>query len=359
MELFKAHKQWATRPADERFASLEDLYAATRGYAGTAVEADVDWADLRVIPSGEELMLRGDEGDQATLTNWAMKQLCARVGAPSDYLAKLPVELAAQNLNHGLDSRDQNPSTQASLLLHRNGTYLVRAVTSDRYSRIWNHEVAERLLNLAQLGWEPARPDVRASMGDWPALYASDHDMFAMLRSQNASLDVNPDGEAPTWRGVIAENSEVGAGALKLTRFLYNQMCGNHIIWGASDVLELKVIHVGNLQERVDRWEVALKAYENESASEVEAIIKRAQVTLIADTKEGVLDKLFGIRALNIPRKTLGLGFDAVNAAQDGDPRSVWGMVQGLTRHSQTIPFADERTKLDRAAGRILEKVKF
>lgn len=29
MELFHAHNQWANRPEDEKFRSLESLYAAT------------------------------------------------------------------------------------------------------------------------------------------------------------------------------------------------------------------------------------------------------------------------------------------------------------------------------------------
>jgi hypothetical protein len=75
----------------------------------------------------------------------------------------------------------------------------------------------------------------------------------------------------------------------------------------------------------------------------------------IGDTKESVLDKLFGMRSLVLTRKTLEAGYDAVNYAQDGDPRTVWGMVQGLTRHSQTVAYADARTAIDTAAGKLME----
>lgn len=48
--------------------------------------------------------------------------------------------------------------------------------------------------------------------------------------------------------------------------------------------------------------------------------------------------------------------FDQVRVkAEDGDPLTKWGIVQGLTRHSQTLPYADQRTTIDRAAGKILE----
>ena len=47
MEIFKANQQWASRPADERFPSLDALYKATKAYASTAVEAHVDFSSLR------------------------------------------------------------------------------------------------------------------------------------------------------------------------------------------------------------------------------------------------------------------------------------------------------------------------
>jgi hypothetical protein len=177
--------------------------------------------------------------------------------------------------------------------------------------------------------------------------------MFAFIRNESARVSEpgNPDS---LQRGVIVENSEVGASALKLTRFLYREMCGNHIIWGASNVLEISVRHVGNASARWSQYMAQIRRYVNESATLEEARIIEAKSKLIAATKDEVLDALFGVRSLGLSRKTLDAGYDAVNRAQDGDPRSVWGLVQGLTRYSQTIPFADQRTAIDRAAGRIL-----
>jgi hypothetical protein len=76
---------------------------------------------------------------------------------------------------------------------------------------------------------------------------------------------------------------------------------------------------------------------------------------LIADTRENVLDVLFGLKIPNLTRKALASGIDSVVPAQDGDSRSVWGIVQGLTRYSQTIPYGDTRTALDSAAGKLMD----
>lgn len=360
MELFKAHEQWATRPVDERFPSIQALYEATLAYAKTSAEREVPFEALRAhAVDNHNVALMGKAGNPALLTHWAFGQLANRVGAPAEYLRTLPPALAADNLNHGLVARRVETGSRASgtanLLFHSNGSLLCRAITTDRYTRIWNHEVAERLLEWETDGWAPARPTIR-SLGenDTLPLYASDHDMFVFLSRSDLAI-AEPGQDGALYRGVIVENSEVGAGSLKLTRFLYREMCGNHIIWGASDVADLSLRHVGNVRGRMHRWAFNLRAYANASASRDQLMVEKAMSTTIADTKDGVLDRLFGIRSLGLSRRTVEAGYDAVIQAQDGSPNTVWGMAQGLTRHSQTLPFADKRTDLDRAAGKLLE----
>lgn len=360
MELFKAHDQWSKRPADERFPTLQALYDATRHYADTARErADVRVDSLRVENVDGAVQLVGKGGLPAALTHWSFGQLASRVQAPASYLRSLPATLAAQNLNHGLARRlaDGDRDATVNLLFHINDAFVLRALTSDKYERIWNYEIAERLLHLQSQGWEPALPDIRVDMdpnGPRPALYASDHDLFAFIRNRNRTINEpgNPDG---LQRGLIAENSEVGASKLVLTRFLYREMCGNHIIWGAQDVIELSARHVGRVRDKLSMWETEIRRYMDASAADDEAMIARAKTRRIAATKEEVLDALFGKRSIGLSRATLTAGYEAVNEAQDGDPRTVWGMAQGLTRFSQTTPYADKRTEIDRAAGRLMD----
>lgn len=357
MELFAAHKQWSTRPADERFDSLQSLHDATKGYAATAREREgVPVSSLRVENVDGDVQLLGKGDVPARLTHWSFGQLAARVSAPASYLRTLPATLAAQNINHGLAKRAADPdqASTVNLLFHANGSLLLRALTSDRYERIWNHEITDRLLDLQSQGWEPARPDIRVQDDRLP-LYASDHDMFAFIR--HTDRVVKESGSAGLQRGLIVENSEVGASKLRLQRFLYREMCGNHIIWGASDVTEIALRHVGNIREKLTGWDASITKYLDSSVSDDEAQIARAQSKRIAATKIEVLDLLFG-RKLGLTRKALDSGYDMAEVSgQDGDPRSVWGMVQGLTRYSQTVPYADERTTIDRAAGKLVSLV--
>jgi hypothetical protein len=197
-------------------------------------------------------------------------------------------------------------------------------------------------------------PTINKSVHDFPALYASDHDMFAFVANDSAHIKEpgNPDG---LIRGVIVQNSEVGASSLWLMKFLYRAMCGNHIIWGASNVMEIKVRHTGDARERWQRYDAEVRRYAESSAVADEQKIAKTRTVKIGNTKEEVLDKLFGMRSLNLSRKTIDAGFDATIPDLDGPATTQWGMVQGLTRFSQTIQYADGRTAVDRAAGKLME----
>lgn len=366
MELFQAARQYAVRPKDQQFGSIQALYAATKAYADSAIEQHkVPLGNLRALADHGDVVIVGQKNIPSKLTHWAFGQLCQRVSTqghtvPASYLRDLPATLAVQNLNHHLAHRlSQVPSSgqpdalTVNMLFHNNGGLLCRAMTSEMYSRFWNWEVSERLLDLQTKGWEPARPDMR-QIDDRLPLYASDHDMFAFIRHSQRTLSEpgNPDG---LWRGMIVRNSEVGDGALWFLRFLYRAMCGNHIIWGAEKVSDLRVVHKGNVRERVQAWEMEIRRYLNETAAEDEAKIASARTRKIAATKAEVLDAIFGKRAVGLSRKVIEMGLDAVVPEQDGDPRTVWGVINGLTRYSQSIPYADQRTEIDRAAGRIMD----
>jgi hypothetical protein len=366
MELFHAHHQWAKRPNDERFWTLPQMLTATKSYADKAVEAvGVDWGTLAVQPATDDnLALVGKKGTPAILSNWSFNQLCGRVGAPPTYLSTLPPALAADNLNHGLRERAADPSTHAAnLLLHRaNGDMVLRAVTTDMYERLWNWEVIERLIDFqTRHDLIPAAPTFSWSGGGEdkhaaPALYASDHDMFAFLMNKERSVLGSDEG---LFRGIIVGNSEVGGSSLFMMWFLFRDICMNHIIWGASEVSEFRFRHVGDLRGKwTDLRGELIKYLESDTTKEVQ-MVKAAQKLRLGKDKEEVLDFLFGQRSLGLSRKLLDASYEAVVPEQDGSPNTAWGMVQGMTRHAQTVPYGDERTAIDRSAAKILKQVDF
>lgn len=387
--LYQAAQQWAHRPDDERFASLSEMYAAARGYATTAIEAQVPFDTLRVIHDdlSDNLMIVGRKGTPATLTNYAFGQVAKQVGAPGAYLQKLPARIAAQALSHGLTERGRERGNAASLMFHKaqDGQPMVlRSSMTERYERIWNYEVIERLLGLQAEGWQvpPGRPCHGNQAGARPAtaddvlrgpsfalsikegdmiapsgLYASDHDMFAFMVYNDNRID---DGSAEgLGRGVIFTNSEVGDRALTRTTFLYRMVCGNHIIWDASEVNKISIVHTGKARGKMGLLSATLTEYANEGAREIEQRIKRLRTREIAATKQEVLDSLFRLPVgAALGQRRLKEAYELTELqpmAGDGSPRTAWGMVQGLTRLSQAQTFGENRAALDRAAGKLLQ----
>ena len=155
MELFKASRQWARRPDDQRYSSLIDMRAASESYFRKAREALVEIPKIHLAAKGKEIYLNGSTGSEAKFTNWGFGQLCSRVGAPASYLRELPAKLAARNLNHGVSklASSSGDNQSANVLFHKDNGLVVRAFTSDRYSRIWNYEVLDRLIPLQEYGW--------------------------------------------------------------------------------------------------------------------------------------------------------------------------------------------------------------
>ena len=102
--LGRVSSEWFSRPADERFLNLRDLYGAEKARADSSEARTVPSRDLRVEASRKDaerlaLMLPG-QPDPIAPTHWSFGQLCPLMGAPSGYLRQLPASLAPRHLHH-------------------------------------------------------------------------------------------------------------------------------------------------------------------------------------------------------------------------------------------------------------------
>lgn len=366
--LTQAFDQWSTRPADQRFSSLEDLHAATtRSRAMAAQTKNIPLKSLRVeteiqsnrVADVSVPVLVGASGRKAEFTHWAFGQVCRQLGAPANYLRNLPAELAATNLNHGIQSAiDPEPVSllfSAPEQVSQSGVLTLRASTSQKYTRIWNSDVTSRLLRLVEQNpdWQPAPAAFDGSRG----LYASDEDMFAFcVDSDRRIFESDPNGGL--GRGFFVWNSEVGAASFGITTFFYEYVCGNHRVWGASGVSELRIRHIGNADDRAFvEISKEIDKYAESSAHEDEAKIRRAMVLRLGDNKDEVLDKVFSLPRVEISRKVLEAGYQKAIEHADwyGDPNTAWGFTGGLTEVARDLPNANDRVKLDRAAGKVMQ----
>ena len=380
VDLIAASRQWSTRPADQRFSSFADLVTYCQGARDRAVAAKRLYSELRAEKQGDDVVLAGPRGT-ATLTNHSFGQLATLAGAPGGYLRGLPATLAVQNLNHGLKERagENDSAGAAMLLLDRTpvtGEYVARAITTEKYSRVWDADIATRLVEFvannpawtnppayAHSDADKARPGYDPETGTVPSgLYASDRDMFAFLVDGGHILDTGNKG-AGMNRGFYVSNSEVGDKSLSFTAFAFDKICGNHIIWGARDVSQLRIRHVGDADKRAwSKVAIELRAYAESSTAGIEKRIVAARSAVLGGNKLDALDaalKMVAKARVPLSQKAVKEALDTAEAREDryGNPRTVWGLVSGLTENSQRYANVDDRTVVDRAAGKILEMV--
>ncbi len=160
--LMAASNQWASRPADQRCWNRDEREHAVRAHREAARTKPALPSTLRVEANGDELTIFGKSDIPATMSHWAFSQLATKFGAPAGYLRTLAPTLAAQNINYGIKKNADDRNGNLSLLFHQNGGYYLRALLTERYTRLWNETIVSRLKELVSLdsSWRvpPARP---------------------------------------------------------------------------------------------------------------------------------------------------------------------------------------------------------
>lgn len=224
-----ASRQWASRPQDQRFLSLDDLATSVAAKRELSRASDVRLDSLALSHDADgELLLTSPDGHHIAFTNWSFGQLASLVGAPASYLRKLPVALARVNLEWGLEGSDAG--REQAKLLYQPPTESptdgqVRAFTSTTYGRIWDVEVvrAVQKINQDERWHVPLKAYDGANSKRATTLYASDRDIFIFLVDEARPIDVD---EQTYFRGFYVWNSEVGKASFGLATFLYSsQAC--------------------------------------------------------------------------------------------------------------------------------------
>ncbi len=388
MELFQASQQWMTRPSDQRFWDVAEMRQRCKDYADSSevITETADRLTFEADITGEVYLHCDAIREPVRMTYHGFSQVCTQIGAPPSYLRSLGnPSLTADCLNHG--HRRIAPLERDLLVDWSSGRPLLRAQTSQRYSRLWNYEIAQQLHSLERHGWRvpPARPvwgdttghRVRTAMdsdiidfgvesplsvkvGDdiTPSgLYASDHDMFAFMVNPDTRIDDGSDGGL--MRGFFLWNSEIGTKSIGATSFLLRTVCGNHIVWGAEEVFTLRMVHTGDVMEKLQALIGELGLRVQRSAEQDERRIKELQTTAIGASGEEVVDFLQSKRLLS--RKKAAAAFEVGEQFReiDGDPTTFYGMANAITRYSQSWgAHADERAAMDDVAGKLIAMCK-
>ena len=354
-----AHREWASRPPDERFDSVRALYEAAQHRRLQTETREIETVNFGTeAMSDDALVMCEASGRWAPLTHWSFEQLSAIAGAPPKYLRTLPAPIAASAINFGLRRQQRE---QHQLFADRTDPWTVRAITSPRYARVHHDELAGRVLDLmdAHPAWHLPlgyKDGVFGAERVPTGAYLGDRDLFLFMVDGNRDLEDPTDrSQSGLFRGFILRNSDVGAAALTLDVFLFRVVCGNHIIWGFQHVAAFRRRHIGASIQ--DEWNDSLtsvrEALDADPAND-RAMLLRASTQEIAPTRDGVLMAV--TTRLGLPHKSATEAYTLAEQ-HEPNPRSFWGYVQGLTRLSQQTSWQDGRFALDRAASRLLTTV--
>lgn len=354
-------REWASRPADERFLSMHDLHEYNVSKRQRSLVEDIAVEHLRVIPDERfGMTLESPRGERGRLNHWSFSQLCQRAKAPAGYLRSLPEELAAIPLQWSLENVEENRDAKLLVRKNENGeNYLatVSAVTSPTYGRIYDAEMSGaimRHLDLTQ--WKvPVSSYASSDPKKATTLYASDRDCFVCLVDDENPIEVpGNNGEDTLYRGFIARNSEVGAAAFDLFLFLYRYICDNRLIWGLQNEKHLKIRHTSGGPDRFLRQaRPMLEEYVQSSTHDEVQQIQAAQNKRLGSKQKDVSSWL----------KARGFTSEQSNKiaerAEDlpGDARSAWNVMNAATELAHDFEHGSSRLSFERRTAKILDAV--
>lgn len=367
----RVSSEWFSRPDDERFLSLTDLYDTVRSRAERAHARTIDSTAIRVEATRDnaerlELLVPGQRQPIAP-THWSYGQLCSLVGAPATYMRQLPAPLAAINLQHGLLN---HRAELVKTLEMDDGRLELRAVTGPEYGRIWDHELVSAVMKIAGNGtgdtmWKVPGVLDWATMThnpfvditkDTTTLYASDRDVFLFLVDDTHPIEAGrlPNGEPDLYfRGFYAWNSEVGSKTLGIASFYLRAVCANRNLWGTENFEEITIRHSKFAAQRFAHEAApALISFANSSPAPFIAGIKAARERIVALKDD---DRERFLRRRGFSKGETGKVIEMVLSEEGRPPESIFDFVQGITALARTKTNQDTRLELEGKAKKLLE----
>jgi len=369
----RVSSEWFSRPDDERYLSLSDLYASVCARTERATARTVESRAVRVEArrdDAEQMVLIVPGRDRPVApTHWSFGQLCSLVGAPAGYLRDLPAPLAAINLQHGLLS---HRGELVKTLEAEDGRVELRAVTGPDYGRIWDHELVGAVRKIAGDGTGDTRWKVPGVL-DWATmmhspfvdvskdtttLYASDRDVFLFLVDDTHPIEAGrlQNGDPDLYfRGFYCWNSEVGSKTLGIASFYLRAVCMNRNLWGVEDFQEISIRHSKFAAQRFAHEAApALTNFANSSPAPFIAGVRAAREQIVARKDE---DRETFLRKRGFSKSETAKVINAVLSEEGHPPESVFDFVQGITALARTKPHQDARLELEGKAKMLLERM--
>lgn len=338
VNLTRASRELFSRTPDERFDSFDALLAHCQERKFQAIEHWQPSQNLRIERDAGQLLMRLEQAEDVrlSLSDWSFSQLCRLCEVHKETVNKLTTETAE------LVFRDAMPQFRKPLQVYA-AQDTALSVHSTTYSRLFDAEVLQAVREAAP-DFTPPPPGIGGATG----LYAGEQDMFAFGIDPDGWVEIDGQNFAP---GFFVWNSEVGRRSLGVQAFWYQAICQNHIVWDATEVVELTRRHIGNVQEALDDVREViceLVKKRDERRDSFASAIKLAMTTSFGEDAEEVR------KALAKHGVSSRLADQALELVAPWETYSVFGIVDALTRIAGRSQNAGDRLLVDQKAASLL-----
>ena len=355
-----AHKEWATRPPDERYDSVHALHQAalTRRLSGD--EHRVATQELVVdATSDERLAFRGKDG-LAALTHWSFEQLATIAGAPPKYLRDASGWHRLTGDQPRIAAAAAHPASavcrQCRTMDRARGHVAALCTRPPRRARLASarpHGVAPSVAVTARIQeWRRSAPNgcLRARISEIETCSCSW--LTAIATSTIRRIHRSRDCSADSFFGTAMWEPQPCLWMCSCSAsYAETTSSGASSTWLDSVVVTSERLFRKHGRTRSMRARAALDA----DTTDDRTMVARATTTELGGSREEVIQAV--VRESSNCRRSPQRRPTTSRNRHERNPRSVWGFVQGLTRLSQQTPWQDGRFALDRAAGALLATV--
>lgn len=360
-------RQWAKRPDDQRFTSFDELSAFVKHRRLHSRETTLDLASIQGTGRGVEIILPGQD-EPLQLSNFSFNQLCDATRIPAHYLSRLPSDLAAANLKHGLGNAHAQGGVKA-LTYHLPGQPVqLASITSPTYGRIWDVDVVDIVRYLltidptwkipGEMNWSNMthNPFVDITK-DNTTLFASDRDCFMFFAKDDRPIECGKTARGDTdvfFPGCWFANSEQGDDRhAEMASMYLRGVCMNRNLWGVEEFKSVKLRHSKNAPERFQGETLKLiKQLHDQDALPFVQLIAAAREMVLAKTDEEAREFL---KARKFTQAEVGGIIDASVREEEREPRTLFEFTSAITAHSRTIPNQNRRTAAERIGSDLLK----
>ena len=316
---------------------------------------------LRFEPDGGNGLVEFEAKDQKTKrvrsyaampTNYCLRQICERSGIPAKYVDRMKGEhdaLLADNINYWWQNQPE-PRMLRTLL---NGSHKARAFVSDVYRPLENADLAAIILpKLAALNCEVLSCEITETR-----LY---------IQAATPKVEAKLVGDRVRC-GIVASNSEVGAGALSLEPLLYYLRCLNGMVMPTV----MRRYHIGKRDPMLEMDTAAEyytdktkamddKVFWNKVKDVVDGLFDKDRFNAMVDAFEGTTQqKVKGTDAVEEVTQRFQLSNDehdaVLNHLIEGGDASLFGLINAVTRTATDVESYDRSIELQRIGGKLIE----